>query len=222
MPGKTNDLLNQTDLFQLQQVRYHQPDAQGNVWWVDIVGRADAASASFEFAQSRAVFVEARPITPEQARELVAGWGARRAERRRNPERPPEKQPADEPNKAERQTGFVPYKATISLDQLAITTRPFLVSFEIDPRLTPDDPIFEVDFNLSGNDTTVSVFCDPPATNGTIDLEIESRGFSDADGPGTAPQVFIEGVPKHSGWHITVTRSSGLPVFTLKGSKVVN
>lgn len=222
MPGKTNDRLNQTDLFQLQQVRYHQPDAQGNVWWVDIVASADAASASFEFAQSRAVFVEARPITAEQARDLAARWSERRAERRRNPERPPEDAPEDTPNKPERRAGFVPYKATISLDRLAIDTRPYLVSFEIDPRLTPDDPVFEVDFNLTGEDSTVSVFCDPPTTNGTIELAIESRGFSDADGPGTAPQVLIEGVPKHSGWHITVTRTSGLPVFTLKGDKVVN
>ena len=218
MPGKTNDRLNQTDLIQLQQVRYHQPDAQGNIWWVDIVAGTDPDSASFEFAQSRAVFVEARPISPEQARDLAAGWSERRAERRRNPERPADELPA----KAERRAGFVPYKATISLDRLVIDTRPYLVSFEIDPRLTIQDPVFEVDFNLSGDDSTVSVFCHPPTTNGTVELEIESRGLSDADGPGTAPQVLIEGVPKHSGWHITVTRSSGNPEFTLRGDKIVN
>src|SRR5262245_42091978 len=120
MAGQSNDLLAFAAVSRFDMYRSQYRDTYGNQWRIDAIGVPDVVA---QFVERPALFIEARPLSEEEAKQLQAQLEARAK--------------SYEPGPAiEQEWREVPMlDVSVTLEFLTDEKSPYAVSFLIDPRM---------------------------------------------------------------------------------------
>lgn len=181
-------------------------DVNKNKWRIDVVGEAESVQ---QFITERPFNLVATRLTPEEAKKRKAELAYKKPTREKG-------QPDESPLSTE-----LPIREVVfSLNKLADSSSPYVVHFEIDPRMNRQHRPESYTFRLAKGDTTANV--NYTANAGTVAVNLYGRYGGDRSGPGVNGQVIVDNVPEKSYWGVVVSWGSGAPNYALSGDYVVN